>query len=82
VIPGNDDATRAIKAYAQCIADAVIDARGANTVAGRGDEFVEVDEAKPAARPRGRKPAAPKKETRVETKRKHKLEDKDAEDKE
>lgn len=34
VIPGNDDATRAIKYYAQCIADAVIDAKGANTVGG------------------------------------------------
>ena len=34
VIPGNDDATRAIKFYAQCIADAVIDAKGANTVGG------------------------------------------------
>jgi small subunit ribosomal protein S2 len=83
VVPGNDDATRAIKAYAQSIADAVIDARGANTVAGR-DEFVEVDEAKGAAKPRGRgKPAAPKKETRVETKpRRPKAEDKDAEGKE
>ena len=84
VIPGNDDATRAIKAYAESIADAVIEARGANTVAGRGDEFVEVDEAKAAAaKPRGRKAAAPKKETKVETKpRRHKVEDKDAEGKE
>ena len=83
VIPGNDDATRAIKSYAQCIADAVIEAKGANTVAGR-DEFVEVDEAKPAAKPaRGRpaKAAAPKKETKVETKKHRKLEDKDAEEK-
>ena len=83
VIPGNDDATRAIKSYAQCIADAVIEARGANTVAGRSDEFVEVDEAKPAGKPRGRpgKAAAPKKETKVETKKHRKLEDKDAEEK-
>jgi small subunit ribosomal protein S2 len=74
VIPGNDDATRAIKAYAQCIADAVIDARGADTV-GRADEFVEVDDApKAAAKPRGRGKAAPKKEPKVETKvRKHKV---------
>lgn len=39
VIPGNDDATRAIRFYCQCIADAVIDARGANsTGAARLDE--------------------------------------------
>lgn len=35
VIPGNDDATRAIKVYAQCIADAVLEGRGSNTVAPR-----------------------------------------------
>jgi small subunit ribosomal protein S2 len=78
VIPGNDDATRAIKVYAQVLADAVIEARGANTVGARADEFVEVEgEAKAAAKPRGRpgKPAAPKKETKVETKvRRHKVE--------
>ena len=34
LIPGNDDATRAIKYYSQCIADAVIDAKGANSVGG------------------------------------------------
>jgi len=38
VIPGNDDATRAIKVYAQCIADAIIEGRGSNTN-GRPDEF-------------------------------------------
>jgi len=82
VIPGNDDATRAIKAYAQCIADAVIEAKGANTVAGR-DEFVEVEEPKAGAKPRGRagKAPAPKKETKVETKKHRKVEDKDAEEK-
>jgi len=80
VIPGNDDATRAIRVYAQTLADAIIEARGANTVAPRGDEFIEVDgEAKAAAaKPRGGrggKPAAPKKETKVETKtRRHKVE--------
>jgi small subunit ribosomal protein S2 len=77
VIPGNDDATRAIKVYAETIAQAIIDARGANTV-GRPDEFVEVEgEAKAAAKPRGRagKTAAPKKEPKVETKvRRHKVE--------
>jgi small subunit ribosomal protein S2 len=77
VIPGNDDATRAIKVYAETLAQAIIDARGANTVAGRTDEFVEVEgEAKAAAakpRGRGKGPAAPKKETKVETKVRRKV---------
>ena len=52
VIPGNDDATRAIKVYLQCVADAVIEGRGTNTV-GRAEEFVEVsDDSKPYGRPR------------------------------
>jgi small subunit ribosomal protein S2 len=52
VIPGNDDATRAIKVYLQCIAEAVIDGRGSNTT-GRAEEFVEVsDPNKPFGRPR------------------------------
>ncbi len=37
VIPGNDDATRAIKVYTQCIADAIIEARGASGVPFRED---------------------------------------------
>jgi small subunit ribosomal protein S2 len=32
VIPGNDDATRAIKVYAQCVADAIIEARASSSV--------------------------------------------------
>ena len=58
VIPGNDDATRAIKVYTQCIADAIIEGRGSNTV-GRPEEVVEVaDESKsaPAKPRRARKP--------------------------
>lgn len=58
VIPGNDDATRAIRVYTQCIADAVIEGRGSNTT-GRVEEFVEVSEDRPAPRkprPAGRKP--------------------------
>jgi small subunit ribosomal protein S2 len=52
VIPGNDDATRAIKVYAQCVADAIIEGRGSNTV-GRAEEFIEVaDESKAAPRAR------------------------------
>jgi len=43
VIPGNDDATRAIKVYAQCIADAIIEGRGSNTN-GRVEDFAEAGE--------------------------------------
>jgi len=80
VIPGNDDATRAIKVYAQALADAVIEARGADTVHARPDEFVEVEEAKSAAKPRrGKATAAPKKEPKVETRvRRHKVESPEA----
>jgi len=53
VIPGNDDATRAIKVYTQCVADAIIEGRGSNTVGPRPEEFVEVsDEHKGPAKPR------------------------------
>jgi small subunit ribosomal protein S2 len=58
VVPGNDDATRAIKVYTQCIADAIIEARGANSV-GRPDEAVAEtagDDAAKPRRPRGGKP--------------------------
>ena len=71
VIPGNDDATRAIKAYCEAIAEAIIEARGANTVHPRGDE-VEVDQATKADDKPKRGRGAPKKETKIETKpRKH-----------
>ncbi|HWY24858.1 MAG TPA: 30S ribosomal protein S2 [Nevskia sp.] len=61
VVPGNDDATRAIKVYAQCIADAIIEGKGTITV-GRQEETAEAAPAaedKSAAkprRPRGGKP--------------------------
>ena len=63
VIPGNDDAMRAIQLYAVGIADAVLEGKSsAPTVAVGEDEFVELDEAgnprKKAARGRPR-PAAP-----------------------
>lgn len=45
VIPGNDDAIRAIQLYATAAADAIVEAKNAVTVA--GDDFVEVSE--PAA---------------------------------
>ncbi|WP_455375426.1 30S ribosomal protein S2 [Kaarinaea lacus] len=59
VIPGNDDAMRAIRLYISSMADAVIDAAPSiNLQAGAGDDLVELDEggevvadaAKPAAK--------------------------------
>jgi small subunit ribosomal protein S2 len=70
VVPGNDDAMRAISLYAEGIADAVVDGRSAIPEVPAGeDEFVELDEegkpkpktGAPAAR-RG-KPAAVRKKT-------------------
>lgn len=55
VIPGNDDAIRAIRVYAAVMADAVIDGRGSVTTGQKGD-FVEVGEddgkGKPKSKPR------------------------------
>ncbi len=42
VIPGNDDAIRAIQLYVMAVADAIEDAKGTVTVA--SDDFVEVSE--------------------------------------
>ncbi len=47
VVPGNDDAIRAIQLYAKYVADAVIDGRGAVSHlggSGAADDFVELDE--------------------------------------
>ncbi|MEO0573902.1 MAG: 30S ribosomal protein S2 [Pseudomonadota bacterium] len=72
VIPGNDDAMRAINLYASAIADAVLDGKAAAPEAALGDDdFVELDEegnvrkAAPKAKPArkkaaAKKPAAPK----------------------
>jgi small subunit ribosomal protein S2 len=72
VVPGNDDAMRAIQLYAEGVADAVLDGRSAQPEVPAGeDEFVELDEegkpkpkaaGAPAAR-RDRKPAQVKKKT-------------------
>jgi small subunit ribosomal protein S2 len=46
VIPGNDDAIRAITLYAEGVANAILEARATNTIGVGSDEFVEVtDEA-------------------------------------
>ena len=62
VIPGNDDAIRAIRLYAQLAADAVLEGKASAPVpAGADDEFVELDEdGNPVRQPggkAGRKPA-------------------------
>jgi len=65
VIPGNDDAIRAIQLYTRGIADAVIDGKGSvpNMPEAAGDdEFVELDESgKPAAEAAPAEKPAPKK---------------------
>ncbi len=48
VIPGNDDAIRAIKLYVTAVADAVMAGKGASLEAPVVDEFVEVVEAEAA----------------------------------
>jgi small subunit ribosomal protein S2 len=61
VIPGNDDAMRAIGLYAAAVADAVIEGKDAVPQVPVGeDEFVELDEAgNPRRRATGRRRAAP-----------------------
>jgi small subunit ribosomal protein S2 len=45
IIPGNDDAIRAIRLYTQGVADAIIAGRATITVGGAvGDDFIELDE--------------------------------------
>jgi small subunit ribosomal protein S2 len=63
VIPGNDDAIRAVQLYAQGMADAVLAGREAMPqMGGEEDEFVELDEnGRPKARRGRKKGAAPKK---------------------
>jgi small subunit ribosomal protein S2 len=45
VIPGNDDAIRAIKLYLSSAADAIVEGKDSITTAVKGDDFVEADEA-------------------------------------
>jgi small subunit ribosomal protein S2 len=73
IIPGNDDAMRAIQLYSSAMAEAVIDGKASGPqVVVSEDEFVELDEegnprrkgrgavrARPQPAARGRKPAAP-----------------------
>ncbi|MHB8473405.1 MAG: 30S ribosomal protein S2 [Gammaproteobacteria bacterium] len=81
VIPGNDDAIRAVQLYVQAAAQAVLDGRGSQValpMGGGSDDFVELDEdggvaAKPDARkerPGAKKKVAPKKPVVVTSKKK------------
>jgi small subunit ribosomal protein S2 len=67
VIPGNDDAMRAIQLYALGIAEAVIEGKSAIPEVPAGeDEFVELDEeGKPQRKMSRRRPAPPKKKAAI-----------------
>ena len=51
IIPGNDDAIRAIKLYVTAVADAVMAGKGASSEAPVVDEFMEVVETEEAEAP-------------------------------
>ena len=88
VIPGNDDAIRAVQLYVQAAAQAVLDGRGTQALmpAGAGDDFIELDEdggvaAKPGARkerPGAKKKPIAKKPVVVTSKTKAATSDDDA----
>ena len=68
VIPGNDDAIRAIQLYASATADAILTAKASTqTLTGDEDEFVEVDAA-PKPKKAAKKKAAVKKKAASEPK--------------
>jgi len=65
VIPGNDDAIRAISIYTSRVADAVLLGRdsGKTKAAGGDDEFVEVDESAESEAPKAKAPVKSRKES-------------------
>jgi len=68
LIPGNDDAIRAIRLYGQGIADAVITGRETISVGSADDDFVELDESgEVSAKPASKKKAAKKKTAKKTT---------------
>jgi small subunit ribosomal protein S2 len=81
IIPGNDDAIRAVKLYVETAADAVETGRlsVAHIATGEEDEFVEFDE-KGAAREKAKKASARKKTAKKVTVRKKAAPGKPAED--
>ena len=90
VIPGNDDAMRAIRLYISAMASAVNDAAPATELeAGEGDDLVElgdagevVAEAKPAAKKKKAKVASKKKATKKKTVKKKEESESESEDSE
>ena len=67
VIPGNDDAIRAIQLYTSYAANAISEAKASSqTLSGDEDEFVEVKESSEEAKPK--KKAATKKKVAVKKK--------------
>ncbi|MCK4743601.1 MAG: 30S ribosomal protein S2 [Sulfuriflexus sp.] len=73
VIPGNDDAIRAIKLYTAQVADAIMESRPTmGSTEGPADEFMEVDadDAKPAKKKVAKKAAAKKATTKKATTKK------------
>ncbi len=64
IIPGNDDAMRAIELYASMVADAVVDGKASLPEVPLGeDEFVELDEEGKVKKSTGRRKKAAKKAT-------------------
>ncbi len=64
VIPGNDDAMRAISLYAEMMADAVLDGKASVPEANLGeDDFVELDEDGKPRKAAAKRPARGKKKT-------------------
>lgn len=62
MIPGNDDAIRAIKLYTRAAADAILEGKASQPKVGDEEEFVELDEeGRPKAEPAAEKPAPRKK---------------------
>jgi small subunit ribosomal protein S2 len=71
IIPGNDDAMRAIELYASLIADAVLDGKASLPEVALGeDEFVELDEQGNVRKSSGRKKKTAKKPARKGTAKK------------
>ncbi len=69
VIPGNDDAIRAIKLYASHIADAVIEGKESSRImSGNEDDFVEIDETGKVAQSEEKVKSKPKQKVTVKKK--------------
>lgn len=57
IIPGNDDAIRAIRLYVECASDAIVEGRktGRTQVAPEGEDYIEVDDSGQAVRAKATK---------------------------